>query len=342
MTEGLLQFGTRARGGLKENVLKASALSLLIIFCISQHSPVAEAAEYPIRPVRLIVPWPAGGGADTVGRIVAQQLTERLGAQVIVDNRPGAAGIIGAELAARAQPDGYTLLLPSVTTGINPHLHRKLSYDTITDFEPIVLIASAPYILAVHPSLSVRSVRDLVALAKSKPNQLNYASTGDGSAPHLTGAWFASATGCSIVHVPYKGGASALNDLMSGQVQIAFGNVVNYLPQVRAGKLRALAVTSAKRTPQAPQLPTMIESGVPGFVTGTWFGLQAPARTPQAIVERLNRDVNSFLKSADVRARLAAEGADPIGGTPREFGAYIKDELARWGEVVRTAGVTLE
>lgn len=342
MSEGLLQFETRPRGVLKVNLVAASVLSLLIMLCVSQHSHGAQAADYPVRPVRLIVPWPAGGGADTIGRIVAQQLTETLGEQVIVDNRPGAAGIIGTELAARAQPDGYTLLLPTVTTGINPHLHRKLSYDTMTDFEPIVLIASAPYTLAVHPSLPVRSVRDLVALAKSKPNQLNYASTGNGSAPHLTGAWFASATGCSIVHVPYKGGASALNDLIAGQVQIAFGNIVNYLPQVRAGKLRALAVTSAKRTPQAPELPTMIESGVPRFVTGTWFGLQAPARTPQAIVERLNRHVNNILQSADVRARLAAEGADPIGGTPREFGAYIKSELARWGEVVRAAGLTPE
>ncbi len=234
---------------------------------------VAAPTDYPMRPIRLVVPWTAGGGADTVGRAIAQELSGALGKQVVVDNRPGAAAIIGTELVARAQPDGYTLLLSTVTTGINPHLHRKLPYDTLHDFEPVILVASTAYALAIHPAVPARSVSELVALAKAKPNQINYASTGYASAPHLTGEWFKIVSGASIVHVAYKGGPPAMYDLIGGHVQMAFGNIVNYLPQVRIGKLRALAVTSAKRTPQAPELPTMIESGIPGFVTGTWFGI---------------------------------------------------------------------
>ena len=312
------------------------------ISCTAAQTPASSIVAYPTRPVRLVVPWPAGGGADTVGRAIAQELTEALGKQVIVDNRPGAAAIIGTELVASAQPDGYTLLLPTVTTGINPHLHRKLSYDAVRDFEAVILLASAPYVLAIHPSVPARSVSELVTLAKAKPNQLNYASTGKGSAPHLTGEWFKMLTGTSIVHVAYKGGPPAMIELIGGQVQMAFGNIVNYLPQVRAGKLKALAVTSAKRTPQAPELPTMIESGVPGFVTGTWFGVQAPARTPQAIVDYLNHTLNRLLAAPELVRRLAIEGADPIGGTPREFADYIKEEIIRWSKVVRAAGIEVE
>jgi len=312
------------------------------IVCAAAQTPASSIVTYPTRPIRLVVPWPAGGGADTVGRAFAQALTEAVGKQVIVDNRPGAAAIIGTELVATALPDGYTLLLPTVTTGINPYTHRKLSYDAVKDFEPVILLASSPYVLVIHPSVPARSVSELIALAKAKPNQLNYASTGKGSAPHLTGEWFKMLTGTSIVHIPYKGGTPAMTDLIGGQVQMAFGNVVGYLPQARAGKLKALAVTSAKRTPQAPDLPTMIESGVPGLVTGTWFGIQAPARTPQAIIDYLNRMLNRVLASPELIRRLAIEGADPIGGTPREFADYIKEELIRWSKVVRAAGIEAE
>ena len=299
----------------------------------------ASATDYPTRPIRFVVPWPAGGGADVVGRAIAQDLGGALGKQVVVDNRPGAAAIIGTELVARAQPDGYTLLLPTVTTGINPHMQRKLSYDTLRDFEPVILVASSPYVLAVNLSVPAKSVSELVALAKAKPNQINYASTGYGSAPHLTGEWFKIVAGAPIVHVAYKGGPPAMTDLMGGHVQMAFGNIVNYLPQARVGKLRTLAVTSAKRTPQAPELPTMIESGLPGFVTGTWFGIQTPARTPRPIVDRLNQTMNKLLAGQELPRRLASEGADPIGGTPREFADYIKTELVRWGKVVSTAKI---
>ena len=273
-----------------------------------------------------------------MGRATAQALTVALGQQVVVDNRPGAAGIIGTELVARAPSDGYTLLLPTVTAAINPHLHRKLAYDTVRDFEPVVLLASAPYLLTIHPAIAARSVPELVALAKTKPRQFNFASTGNGSAPHLTGEWFNQASGTSFVHVPYKGGPPALTDLIGGHVQMAFGNIVSYLPQARAGKLRALAVTSAKRTPQAQELPTMIESGLPGFVSGTWFGVQTPARTPPAIVNHLNRTLNGLLRGQLPR-QLANEGADAIGGTPAEFADHIRSELARWSAVVRAANI---
>ena len=308
----------------------------------SGQGQATERAAYPSRPIRLVVPWPPGGGADVVGRAIAQELTGALGRQVIVDNRPGAAGIIGSELVARAQPDGYTLLLPTVTTGTNPLVNRKLPYDTEKDFRPVILVASSPYVLAVNPSVAVRSVTDLVNLAKAKPNQLNYASTGNGSAPHLTGEWFRMLTQISIVHVPYKGGPPALTDLVAGQVQMAFGNITNYLPQGRAGKVRILAVTSAKRTPQAPELPTMIESGVTGFVSGTWFGVQVPAGTPQTIIDRLNGALNRLLEAQELPRLLALAGADPIGGTPREFADFIRAELTNWAGVIRAAGISMD
>ena len=328
--------GSLARG-------RKRCAAILLAFAGAAHGATVRGAEaasgdYPSRPIRLVVPWPAGGGADTVGRAMAQALTVALGQQVVVDNRPGAAGIIGTELVARAPSDGYTLLLPTVTAAINPHLHRGLAYDTVRDFAPVILLASAPYLLTIHPSVAARSVPELVAFAKAQPRQLNFASTGNGSAPHLTGAWFNLASGTSFVHVPYKGGPPALTDLIGGHVQMAFGNIVSYLPQARAGKLRALAVTSAKRTPQAQELPTMIESGLPGFVSGTWFGVQTPARTPAAVVSHLNRALNGLL-AGQLPRQLANEGADPIGGTPREFADYITAELARWAEVIRAAHI---
>ena len=329
--------GTRVSRWLKRDAITAMVGALFISSAAAQ-SPTAKSVDYPVRPIRLVVPWPAGGGADVVGRAIAQELSGAVGQQVVVDNRPGAAGIIGSELVAQAQPDGYTLLLPTVTAGINPLLHRKLPYDTVKDFNAIILVASSPYVLAVNPSVAARSVSALIGLAKARPNQLNYASTGNGSAPHLTGEWFKALSGTSIVHVPYKGGPPVLTDLIGGHVQMAFGNIVNYLPQVRDGKLRALAVTSAKRTPQAPDIPTMIESGFPGFITGTWFGMQAPARTPQPIVDYLNQTVNKLLAAQALPRRLAFEGADPIGGTPKEFAEYIQTQLARWAGVVRAAG----
>ena len=321
----------------------ATALSWLLLATCSAATHGAQNVPdaYPSHPVRLVVPWPAGGGADTVGRAMAQELTTVLGQQIVVDNRPGAAGIIGSELVARAPADGYTLLLPTVTAAINPQLHRKLPYDTVKDFAPVILLASAPYVLAINPSVPARSVAELIEFAKARPRQLNFASTGNGSAPHLTGEWFNQASGTSFVHVPYKGGPPVLTDLLGGHVQMAFGNIVTYLPLARAGKLRVLAVTSAKRSPQAPELPTMIESGLPGFVTGTWFGVQTPVRTPSAINSRLNRALNELL-AGQLPKKLANEGADPIGGSAKEFADYLQSELVRWAEVVRAANIKVD
>jgi tripartite-type tricarboxylate transporter receptor subunit TctC len=321
----------------------ATALSLLALATCSAaaHGAKPMADAYPSHPIRLVVPWPAGGGADTVGRAMALELTTVLGQQIVVDNRPGAAGIIGSELVARAPADGYTLLLPTVTAAINPTLHRKLPYDTVKDFAPVILLASAPYVLAINPSVPARSVAELIEFAKTKPRQLNFASTGNGSAPHLTGEWFNQASGTSFVHVPYKGGPPVLTDLLGGHVQMTFGNIVSYLPLARAGKLRVLAVTSAKRSPQAPELPTMIESGLPGFVTGTWFGVQTPARTPSPINVRLNRALNELL-AGQLPKRLANEGADPIGGSAKEFADYLQSELVRWADVVRAANIRVD
>ena len=321
----------------------ATALSLLALATCraAAHGAQPVADAYPSHPIRLVVPWPAGGGADTVGRAMALELTAVLGQQIVVDNRPGAAGIIGSELVARAPADGYTLLLPTVTAAINPTLHRKLPYDTVKDFAPVILLASAPYVLAINPSVPARSVAELIEFAKTKPRQLNFASTGNGSAPHLTGEWFNQASGTSFVHVPYKGGPPVLTDLLGGHVQMTFGNIVSYLPLARAGKLRVLAVTSAKRSPQAPELPTMIESGLPGFVTGTWFGVQTPVRTPSTINSRLNRALNELL-AGQLPKRLANEGADPIGGSAKEFADYLQSELVRWADVVRAANIRVD
>ncbi len=333
----------RVTTGCSDHHRIATFLSVLALaaYGISAQGAAGVTDVYPSHPIRLVVPWPAGGGADTVGRAMALELTTTLAQQIVVDNRPGAAGIIGSELVARAPADGYTLLLATVTAAINPQLHRKLPYDTVKDFDPVMLLASAPYVLAINLSVPARSVQELIEYARPRPRQLNFGSTGNGSAPHLTGEWFNQASGSSIVHVPYKGGPPVLTDLIGGHVQMTFGNIVNYLPLARAGKLRALAVTSARRSPQAPELPTMIESGLPGFVTGTWFGVQVPARTPANITMRLNRALNDLL-AGPLPKRLANEGADPIGGTAKEFSDYLQSELLRWAEVVRAANIKVD
>ena len=302
----------------------------------------AAAQEWPAKQVNFIVPFSAGGTTDLFGRLLANHMQQKFGKPFIVENRAGAGGNLGAAAVAKAAPDGYTFLVGTVSThAINPFLYSKLPYDTVKDFAPVILLASAPYVLAINPSVPARSVAELIEFAKTKPRQLNFASTGNGSAPHLTGEWFNQASGTSFVHVPYKGGPPVLTDLLGGHVQMTFGNIVSYLPLARAGKLRVLAVTSAKRSPQAPELPTMIESGLPGFVTGTWFGVQTPVRTPSAINSRLNRALNELL-AGQLPKRLANEGADPIGGSAKEFADYLQSELVRWADVVRAANIRVD
>jgi tripartite-type tricarboxylate transporter receptor subunit TctC len=298
---------------------------------------------YPTKPIRFIVPFPPGGGNDTIARTIGQKITEAWGTQVVIDNRAGAGGVIGAELAAKAAPDGYTLLLGGVATlAILPNLHSKLPYDPVRDFAPISLAAIAPLIVVVHPSVAARSIKELIALAKAKPGTLNFASNGKGGSSHLAAELFKLMAGVDMVHVPYKGLTPALIDLIAGQVQLMFSSTVAILPQVKTGKLRGLATTGAKRLSATPELPTVAEAGVPGYEAASWYGLLAPAGTPQAIVTRLNTEVVRIVALPDVRNRMALEGADPIGGTAGQFAAHIKAERARMAKVIKESGAQFE
>ena len=315
----------------------------IILACCALVALPACAQDYPRRPVRLIVPFPPGGGNDIVARAVAQELGKSLGQQLVVDNRAGAGGAIGAELAARSPADGYTLFLGGVGSHVvNPSLHAKLSYDPIRDFAPVTLIASAPSVLVVNPSLQATSVAEFTALAKANPGKLNYASNGNGSSAQLAAVLYESMAGVRMVHVPYKGVAPALVDLMSGEVQLMFGTLVAILPHIKAGRLRALAVTGRTRSALLPEVPTLAESGLPGYEAGSWYGILAPAGTPGAIVARLNAEINAAIRQPEVRERLAAEGAEVLGGTPGDFASHIKAELSRMGKLMREAGIRME
>jgi tripartite-type tricarboxylate transporter receptor subunit TctC len=323
-------------------VVTCCALLALPAFSALLALPVC-AQDYPLRPVRLIVPFPPGGGNDIVARAVAQELGKSLGQQFVVDNRAGAGGAVGAELAARSPADGYTLFLGGVGSHVvNPSLHSKLSYDPIRDFAPVTLIASAPSVLVVHPSLQAARLAELTALAKAHPGKLNYASNGNGSSAQLAAVLYQSMAGVRMVHVPYKGVAQALVDLMSGEVQLMFGTLVAILPHIKAGRLRALAVTGRDRSALLPEVPTLAESGLPGYEAGSWYGILAPAGTPGAIVARLNAEINAAIRQPEVRERLAAEGAEVVGGTPEQFAAHIRGELGRTKKLVREAGLRIE
>lgn len=301
------------------------------------HSQAQQA--YPTKPIRMICPFPPGGTTDVVARLVAQKLTEAWGQQVVVDNRPGAGGIIGTEIVAKAAPDGYTVLLGSITThAVNPALYKKLNFDPVKDFAPVSLVVSSPQLLAVHPSVAAKSVKELIALAKAKPGQLNYASAGTGTSPHLTFELFKSMAGIDVVHVPYKGTGPAITDLIGGQVQMMITGVVALMPHVKSGKLRGLGVTSAKRVAALPDLSTIIESGIPGFDVSSWFGVFLPGGTPKPIIAKMNAEIRKILEVPEVRQRLIGQGADPASNTPEEFAAYVKAEMARWGKVVRDTG----
>jgi len=303
----------------------------------------AFAQGYPNRPIRIVVPFPPGGGADSTARILGQKLTERWGQQVLVDNRSGAAGNIGTELVARAAPDGYTLGIGvNGTHAINPSLYPKLGFDPVRDFAPVVLALSVPALLFVHPSLPAASVQQLVALAKSRPGELNYASGGLGSPPHVMAELFASMAGIKLGHVPYKGAAPAAIDVIAGFVPMMFDNLVSGLPHVRGGRVRALGVTSLERSPVVPAIPTIAESGLPGYQAVTWIAVFAPAGTPREIVTRLNAEIVAILATQEVRERLAAMGATVGGGTPEQLAALLRDDLQRWAQVIKAANIRLE
>jgi len=300
-------------------------------------------AQYPAKPIHLIVPFPPGGGNDTVARAIAQELGPDLGQPMVIDNRPGAGGSVGAELAAKAPPDGYTLFLAGVGShAVNPNLHARLGYDPVKDFAPITLLASAPSVLVVNPAVPARTIAQFTAYARANPGKLNYASNGNGSAAQLAAAMYEYMAGVKMVHVPYKGIAPAMTDLMSGEVQLMFGTIVALVPHIQAGKLRPLAVTSRTRSALLPEVPTLAESGLPDYQAGSWYGIMAPAGTPREVIERLHEAMVKALKQPAVAKRLAAEGAVVIGSTPEEFGAHIEAELARVGNVVRAAGIHIE
>jgi tripartite-type tricarboxylate transporter receptor subunit TctC len=301
-----------------------------------------DTARYPIKPVRLIVPFAAGGGTDVTSRIVAQQLSERLGAQFVVDNRAGANGVIGVSIAAQSAADGYTLVAISTSHAVNVSVLKHQPYDLVRDLTPVIEFSSQPFALVINPSVPAKSVQELIALAKAKPGALNYGSAGPGGIIHLSSAMFESAAGIQLNHIPYKGGTPAMVDVMSGQIQMLFSTLLQANPQIKAGKLRALAVTSTKRNVSAPDLPTMIEAGVPGFEVAQWFGLLAPAKTPKPVVATLNTEIARILNAPEMRARFAAEGADVVAASPEEFGQHIRAEIAKWRKVVKQVGLKAE
>jgi tripartite-type tricarboxylate transporter receptor subunit TctC len=298
------------------------------------------APDYPLRPVRMIVLFPPGG-SDTVARMLGQKLAERLGQPFVIDNRPGAAGVIGADIVAKSPADGYTLLFATASFAIAAGFERKLPYDSVRDFSAIGFVASVPFVLLTHPSVAVSSVQELLALAKAKPDQMNASSAGTGGAGHLATEVFKSMSGARITHVPYKGTGPALTALLAGETQLMFASIGGGLPQARAGKVKALAVTSARRSSLAPELPTVAESGVPGYDAITWYGVLAPRATPPAAIRMLNREIVAVLGAAEFRERLAALGIEPTASTPQEFADYLKADIAKWARAIRDAGVTL-
>ncbi len=299
-------------------------------------------AQYPSKPIKMIVTYPPGGGADTMARIIAPRLTESLGQPIIIENRAGASGQIGADLVAKSAPDGYTIMLDATAYSVNPSLYPKMPYDPLKDLTPITILVRVPNILVVSPGFAPKSVQELIALAKSKPGELSYASSGNGSAQHLAAELFKAGTGTDIVHIPYKGGAPAIADVMGGQVPIFFGNMSSALPHVKAGKVRALAVTGNKRSANVPELPTIAESGVPGYEVYEWNGLFAPAGTPVAIINRLQAEIARIVQLPDVKEKLAGLGAEAVANTPQEAAAFIKAEIAKWAVVVKRANIKVE
>jgi len=310
-------------------------LSLVIACC-------AHAQVYPAKPIRFIVPHSVAGSPDILARFLAAKLGEAFGQQIIVDNQPGTGGVVGAEKAAHAAPDGYTLVTGSSALVINPNLYRKVGYDVERDFQAITALASAPLVLVVHPSLPVRSTRELIALARAKPGAINYASGGNGSAAHMAAELFKNMAAVNLVHVPYKGTAPALTDLMGGHVSVAFYTVSAIGEHVKNGRLKALGLTALRRSPAVPDLPTVDESGLPGYEASTWIGVLAPSGTPREIISRLHAEIMKILAMPDVKQRFTAQGFDLIASTPEQFAAQIKSDQAKWSQVIRASGMTVD
>ncbi len=305
--------------------------------------PAARGQSYPAKPIRMIIPFPPGGATDILGRVLAQKLGDQLGQSVVVENRPGAGGAIGSEMTAKAPPDGYTIQMATVSThSIGPALNPKTPYNVKRDFAPVIHLADSTNVLIVSPSLPVNNLKELIAYAKAHPGKLNFSSSGNGTIVHMTGEMFKMETGTFIVHIPYKGTALAIPDLIAGQISLMFDNLASALPHVKSGKVKTLAVTQLKRSTLLPEVPSMDEAGLKGFESNTYFGVFAPAGTPAPIVQRLNAEINKALQTADFRERLAANGAEPVGGTPEQFARVIERETAKYAAVIKRAGIKPE
>ena len=320
--------------------MKHSRLALLASVLVALALP-AHAQTYPSRPIKIIVPFGPGGFTDVAARIIQKELAPALGQAVIVENKPGAGSTIGTSEVAKGQPDGYTLVMISTAHVISPHLYKQMPYDPIKDFTPVMKLAEGPYVLVTHPSLPVKTVRELIALARAQPTVIDYASSGNGSAQHLVGALFVTMAGAPLSHIPYKGSSQAMNDVLGGQVKVSFVGVPNALPSLNAGKLRALAVSTKKRYADLPDVPTLDEAGVKGFDATIWLGLLAPPGTPADVVHTLNAAITKVLSTPDSRKLMASAGVDVATSTPEEFGALLQSELDRWGKVVRETGATV-
>lgn len=314
----------------------AGALAVLLF------SGAVAAQTYPARQVRFVVGFSAGGGTDLVTRLLADHLTRALGQQVLVDNRPGAASNIAAELVATAPADGHTIFMGTISTSTNRTLYRKLKYDALKDFAPVTQVLSTPFLLAIHPSLPPRNVKEFIAFAKARPGELNYGSAGSGSGSHLFAEMFRDMANLDFVHIPYKGAAPATTALLSGETMFKFDNIVTTLPAARNGKLRALAVTTITRSSAAPEIPTIAESGVPGYDANAWFGVFVPAGTPPEIIGRLNAEITKILKQPQVREKLLSLGGEPVGNTPGEFGDFFRNEVEKWGKVIRAGNMQID
>ena len=323
--------------------MRSMTARLLLAACFPVAATAAVAQSYPTRAVRLIIPFSAGGAADVPGRILTQRMSEAFGQQVVVDNRPGAGSTIGAELAAKAAPDGYTLFLISNTHFVSATLHKKLAYDPLNDYTPVTQITSAPNVLVVHPSLPVKSVKELIALARAKPGKIDYASSGNGSTQHLTGALFCKMAGIEMTHIPYRGSGPVTSDLLGGQVMVAFPGIAGMLPHVRAGKLRALGVSSARRSPEMPNVPTIAEAGVKGYEMVAWFGIAAPKGLARDIQMKLHGELLRIIGNPDFQKSMVAVGQEPSWqDTPERFYEFLKAEAGKWAQVVRDSGATIQ
>ena len=308
---------------------------LLSLFCIG----VSAQESYPSRPVRFILPFPPGGGTDILGRVIAERLSANLGQPVVTENRGGAGGNVGAEAAAHSSPDGYTIVLVAPSLAISPTLYSRLNYDPVKDFAPISLVATVPNVMITHPSIEAQTLQEFIALARSRPGAMNFGSGGSGTSNHLAGELFNIVTGAKLVHVPYKGVNLAMQDVLSGRVQLVFIGIPAALPHIKAGKLRALALVAPQRSPALPDVPTVAEAGLKDFEVTTWYGIMTPAGTPRPIVSRLNAELVKIMHTPEVKERLAGMATDPLTSTPEEFAAYLKQEIAKWGDVVRKANL---